>query len=172
MGGRHRDGRHSFPKLQCPGTGRTFNHFTHPSRIWLTSSVAEPCQRWAATDAGSAALDLLWGEVSWLQWPSKKKTKKSIRLGLHDANLVRGRGIHANVLLTKGSCLLLICGTKLLACCQAGSSSQTSTARDRVGEMGWEGRAGPALTAASPGARPLFILPYVDLSMCSPMCHM
>lgn len=39
--------------------------------LWLS----EPCQRWAATDAGSAALDLLWGEVSWLQWPSKKKKK-------------------------------------------------------------------------------------------------
>lgn len=31
MGGRHRDRRHSFPRLQRPGTGRTFNHFTHPA---------------------------------------------------------------------------------------------------------------------------------------------
>lgn len=97
------------------------------------------------------------------------QAKKSIGLGLRDANLAHGGGIHANVLLTKCSRLLLIHGTELLAWCQDGSSSQASTARDRVGEMGWEGRAGPALTAASPGAQPLSFFLMLT-SPCAALC--
>lgn len=128
---------------------------------WHHPQLSEPRQCWAATDAGWAALDLLWEEVSWLQWPSKKK---SIRLGLHDANLARGRGIHADVLLTKRSRLLLIHGTELPTWCQASSSSQQAQGGGR-----WDGRAGPALTAASPGACPLLFFLTLT-SLCAALC--
>lgn len=102
---------------------------------WHHLQLSEPCQRWRAADACSAALDLLWGEVSWLRRWSQKIHQAP---GLHDANPAHGRGIHANVLPTERSR-----GTKLLACCHPTwqSCSQASTARDRGGGR-WDGKWG------------------------------
>lgn len=124
---------------------------------------------WRATDSGSAALDLLWGEVSRLQQRSQKLHQAP---GLRDANPAHGRGIHANVLPTECSRRLLIHGTKLLACCHPSQQSclqaqpETGLGGDRMG------RGGPTSTDCSifRSTAP-FILPYTDLSMCSPMCH-
>lgn len=97
------------------------------------------------------------------------QAKKFIRLGLHDANLACGRGIHANVLPTKCSCLLLIPGQN--SSLAAKPAVLPRRARDGVGGdgMGREGRTSPHCSISRSTAP--FILPYVDLSMCSPMCH-
>lgn len=134
---------------------------------WHHPWLPEPCQRRAATDAGSAALDLHRGEVSWLQWPSKKIHQAGsawCKPGLWEGNPYK---CTSHQMLSPA----LNSWTKLLARCQAGSSSQASTARDRVGGdgMGREGRTSPHCSISRSTAP--FILPYADLSMCSPMCH-
>lgn len=110
-----------------------------------------------------------WPALGRGQLAAVAKQKKSIGLGLRDANPAYGREIHVNVLLTKHSCLLLICGTELLACCQPAVWPRQAEPEKGWGEMGWEGRAGPALTVASPGAQPLLFFLTLT-SPCAALC--
>lgn len=97
------------------------------------------------------------------------QAKKFIRLGLHDANLACGRGIHTNVLPTKCSRLLLIPGQNSSLVAKPAVLPRRAQPETEWGEMGWEGRAGPALTAASPGARPLLFFLTLT-SPCAALC--
>lgn len=135
---------------------------------WHHPWLPELCQCRAATDAGSAALDLLWGEVSWLQWPSEKKIHQAgsawCKPGLWEGNPCE-RTPHQTLLPAPNS------WDRTPRLLPASSLTQASRARERVGGdgMGREGRTSPHCSISRITVP--FILPYIDLSMCSPMCH-
>ena len=164
------DGMHGFPRPQGPGTRRTFNHFTHPSLIQLTSSAAlwavslpESHRRWL----GSARPAPTGGQPA-----AEPKNPSGSGSAWCKPCPWEGNSFKCNPHWTlspapnsqdKTPCLLPSEPAELFP----GKHSQGPG-----GGTGWEkgGTTSPDCSFFRSTAP--FILPYVDLSICSPVCHM
>lgn len=154
-----------FQRPSCPGIGRTFNHFTHPSvtspTVLQAVSAMQSHRRWL----GSTRPALGGGQPA-------AEPKKSIRLQVCMMQTQPMAGeLMQKYSPTKSSRLPLVHGTKLLACCHPGrlSCSQASAARNPVGGDGVGRGARPALSAASSGAQPLLFFLTLT-SPCAALC--